>query len=918
MYITCEQCSTIFRLDEKRLKPTGSKVLCSQCGYLFIAWPIASTQPGKVAPLKKGPAVAPSQQPEDIFDQELDGIDLAELDSILERDRKVDSGLAGGHGDGSVDETDELDAADLDLDFESALALDAESPTGTEATAREDESDALDLDMDFDLEPAEQSGDVDTSAPDYLLQDDLDMDFELDSDSDLQADDREQTQEVDTGEIDPGENIEMILDDFEEALSKPEEVENDIFLPEEVVDEDLSLDLDLDLSEETPQPQVEDQELELSLDDGDLLAVDKEPAPDAATEPADDLPAALETIDDELDLTDLDGLMDEKELQAETPEADEQLSFLLDDGRESGSDIEPALSMEKEDIAETSAAVPEPGDDDLDLSGFDDLLAEDLGTEKPEPEELELSLDDGAEFGLDEETDVEPDKESEAATITPAADKQDDGLDLGELDSFLELDEEDGQADESEPEDLELSLDDDFDQASLDEPVLEMATEDKADGDLSGIEELEFELDAEFEDKPIAKAATKDELEDADEADEELDLSDIEKMLEDDTLVAESGTQAGDLDLNATGGAEKWVDEPGLEPDGELDLTEIEAAIDDADSSGDADIDDDQELELDLEPFEGLHEEQEDELDFKLEMEGNSASAEEQSIEDDTDEIDLSDIDLSIEEEKPEAEAEIINAGDIELEFQLEEEEDVPSVIDSAETLAGSKTTTIFEKTAVAAESNDALIEEAFAEPAAIEKAPEKPKRVPKKKKGAGKSLILILILALLGGGGYFGYDYANKHNIQIPFLSSAINYINDYINPKPKDPNGIAMLSTLEINSKFIENEKAGRIFIVTGKVLNGYSMPRQMIHLQGKLFTKGKMLAKTELSYAGTIISDSELASLDLNEIKQRLKTAGGQAAGLAVNPGQTSPFMVVFSELPEELDEFAIELLSSTEGQ
>jgi len=918
MYITCEQCSTIFRLDEKRLKPTGSKVRCSQCGSLFMAWPYASTQTGKATPVNMAPATTmavappPTQQPDDIFDQELDGIDLAELDSILERDRKVDDGFGDSDqsGDMAADEADVLDVSDLDLDFESALALDDEHASDSEATERNDEIEELDLDMDFDLDPTGPSGDGDTPAQDDSLQNELDMDFELDDDSNLQDVGQKQTQEAESGVSGVDEDIETVLGGFEEVLGSSEEVESEILQPEEIIDQDLSLDMDLDLEEEISAEETEeteDQELELSLDDGDVRSEDKAAPPEMATG----------THDDELDLTDLDGMLDEDAAQVETPDVDDQIAFSLDQGQEPGADKEQTFAMGKGDEGATVAAAPEPGDDDLDLSGFDDLLAEDDETEKPEPEELELSLDDGAEFDLDGQTDFEPDKKTDTAASAPAAENQDDGLDLGGLDALL--DEVDGQDDESEPEDLELSLDDDSDQATLSEPVLEMETEDKADAELGGIEDLEFELDAEFEDKPVSKAATDHQIEDRDEADEELDLSDIEKMLEDDTLVPEAGSQGEDQDL--VGGAEKWVDDAtddlGLTADGELDLTDIEAAIDDADDSVDAGIDDDQELELDLEPFEGLKEEQDNELDIELEMEKDSSSAAKQTIEDDTEEIDLSDIDLSIEEEKPETENEIIDAGDIELEFQIEEE-GAPPVIDSAETMSGSKTTASFGEKTVADQGDDALIEEAFTEPPAVDKAPDKPAPVQKKKKGTSKSLIVVLILALLGGGGYFGYDYAIKNNIEIPYLGNVVGYIDDLINPKPKDPNGIAMLSTLEINSKFIENEKAGRIFVVTGKVRNGYSVPCKMIHLQGKLFIKGKVLAKTEQSYAGVIISDSELASQDLGEIKQRLKTAGGQAAGLTANPGQTLPFMVVFSELPADLDEFAIELLSSTKGQ
>ena len=76
--------------------------------------------------------------------------------------------------------------------------------------------------------------------------------------------------------------------------------------------------------------------------------------------------------------------------------------------------------------------------------------------------------------------------------------------------------------------------------------------------------------------------------------------------------------------------------------------------------------------------------------------------------------------------------------------------------------------------------------------------------------------------------------------------------------------------------------------------------------------------MLSKTEVAYAGVVINDLELASQEVAQIKQRLKTGGGQAAELVVNSGQSLPFMEVFSDLPADLDEFAIELVGSTKVQ
>ena len=39
MIITCEQCNTSFNLDENLLNDKGSKVRCSKCMHIFVAYP---------------------------------------------------------------------------------------------------------------------------------------------------------------------------------------------------------------------------------------------------------------------------------------------------------------------------------------------------------------------------------------------------------------------------------------------------------------------------------------------------------------------------------------------------------------------------------------------------------------------------------------------------------------------------------------------------------------------------------------------------------------------------------------------------------------------------------------------------------------------------------------------------------------
>ncbi len=1091
MYITCDQCSTIFRLDETLLKPTGSKVRCSQCRHVFMASP---PEPDPVVEADPGIAAAAvglqGEPQQDTFDQELEGIDLAELDSILENEKAMAGGdaLADFSDEADADEEVEFDEADLDLDFESALEGDfddapAQAVVEDQPAEVADDTpvsidDDLDLDMDFELDAgAEEENDLPVEASAAAAGDDLDldMDFELGDEEDAVAEDVLPEDDLVLEDADLGEDVELALDDFEDALGQvdgdgealemadglladavePEaevqepvaadateeidlgdldsllDTEDDEAPVDDAVDEDLELSLaddddvelvpeadaeatveepapvvemddsldDLDLTGglddllDDDEPEVETEEpedVELSLADDLDLDISDDAGVEAATESV-EAPPVMEQDEDDLDLGGLDDLLEDVEEPVDAAPADEELSLdddleldldlseepaaeadelsldddleldLADDAGPEADDLsleedlvldfddepqaEPELAVEPagsevdrdefdlsdfESLLGDDEAQPEPvgdQDEDFEITDLDGLLDEADSEEAPDVEAGDLSIDDDLELSLDDELSLEVDDDAPAATEEAPA--EEDDFDLSMLDSDM-LDDEVEEEQEVPADDTELSLDDDMDLVLDDAPEAQATAGDTSEADLGDIEDLDFELDAEFEDKPIFKgdAAEEDEelvLEEAspdDATDEEIDLTDIEKMLEDDTIVpdVEEATERVELDLESEG-AEIWSDELGddlgLGSDDEIDLGEIEDAIDAADQEGDDDAfgdgDDDLDLDLDLEPEAVASPEEPEPLELELEMEdapAADAGAEE--------EIDLSEMNLSMEEEKPTVETETIDGGDIQLEFQVDTADPDDFEFDDAETMDADKTTaataetTGFDIEDETFSGEDTITTELVKEVTEAETtAPAKPKKV-KKKGGSMKFLVVLLVLALLGGGGFFGYQHVIENNIHIPYLS-------DYINPEAKDPTGIMKLATSDINGKFIENEVAGRLFAVTGKVRNGYNVPRKLIRLRGKLYTKGVAAAnKIEHTFAGLIIADQELSSKTMAEIKQHLSKTAGQDKAITVAPGQTVSFMVVFSELPEDLDTYDIELVSSIKAQ
>ena len=62
--------------------------------------------------------------------------------------------------------------------------------------------------------------------------------------------------------------------------------------------------------------------------------------------------------------------------------------------------------------------------------------------------------------------------------------------------------------------------------------------------------------------------------------------------------------------------------------------------------------------------------------------------------------------------------------------------------------------------------------------------------------------------------------------------------------------------------------------------------------------------------------MLSDSDLARLDMAAINKRLQNRfGDNRSNIEVKTGKTLPFLLVFSKLPANLDEYTVEVSGSS---
>ncbi len=834
MIITCKKCSANFNLDESLLKPTGSKVQCAKCDDIFVAYPPThATDSDELTDIisdleaeQEPKEVAGAPEVEDVMDETFEDLDL-DLDIEPEL-KKAAEDLP------SSIEPEELDDIDMTMEVESVKA----------GIGSEDLEDADISEIDKMLEVEETA--EDEGIADQVIEDlDLDLDFELETDDAVEDVEAEAVFD-ESDELDMS-DIESMLDEEGpeiDEVAEPEEAELELDMemeperdiePEDVEAFTESEELeDADISEIEKMLEVEETAEDKSLADEvmESLALELEPEETVEYDPSGMEPGETVEYDlsgmepeeaDEIDLSDIEAMLDEEGPEIEEVDEPESIELELD------MEMEPELEM----VLEDADAVAEPKElEDVDISEIEKMLeveetAEDerVADEVMESLALELEPDETAEYAL-------PGKEPEEA----------DELDLSDIEAMLD-EEEPETAEVGEPEEFELELDIET------EPEIDEAPEDAT----AAIEPEELDED---------------------------DLSGIEEMLE-----IEEGTE------------DEMKDEPeGLDPD--LDLED--------------DSDDTVLLEDTLADDLGIFDKAEEAEEFFKAAEPSR-----------TDEVELS---FEIEDGDLPGEEEI--AGEDEDSFFVETQ-----VLDEMrEEPAGLEA---IPKKELKAAAKAAKKEEKAAAKAA--KKTKKPKPITKRRKRISKPVFALLVLFLIGGGGYGTYTVLDTMNIKVPYVSDIdfknikipyvsdidfksigrkIPYIGNYIAPEVPDPAGNLKIDIFDIKSKFLKNSRIGDLFVVTGKVKNDYSQDRNFIRVTGKLYTKGKILAKTETIFCGNFLSNNELSKLDLAAMKKRLSNrVGDKKSNMQIKPGKVLPFMVVFANLPKNLDEFSVQVAGSS---
>lgn len=121
--------------------------------------------------------------------------------------------------------------------------------------------------------------------------------------------------------------------------------------------------------------------------------------------------------------------------------------------------------------------------------------------------------------------------------------------------------------------------------------------------------------------------------------------------------------------------------------------------------------------------------------------------------------------------------------------------------------------------------------------------------------------------------------------------------------------------MSLVEVKSFNRTNETSGRIFVIQGKVVNHHQEPRSSVLVQGTLHdATGKIVGQAS-SYAGSVFTPEELRFLSLGAIGRRLSSPLAlDGKPYVVAPGESLPFMIVMSNVPDQPLEYTAAALGS----
>ncbi|MBW1616174.1 MAG: zinc-ribbon domain-containing protein [Deltaproteobacteria bacterium] len=175
------------------------------------------------------------------------------------------------------------------------------------------------------------------------------------------------------------------------------------------------------------------------------------------------------------------------------------------------------------------------------------------------------------------------------------------------------------------------------------------------------------------------------------------------------------------------------------------------------------------------------------------------------------------------------------------------------------------------------------------------------------KKIGYG-TIAVILILALLGAAVVLELSGVNIPFLKgVSFSGKAVDKEENISNKRQKAKvDNESYVSILDMKADIVDNEKLGKLFVITGKAKNNSTDSITSILVTANLYAADNTILKTKDVFCGNMISQKGLQTYGVSQINEALNNPQNKTE---IKPDELIEFMAVFFDFPENPDKFDI---------
>lgn len=117
------------------------------------------------------------------------------------------------------------------------------------------------------------------------------------------------------------------------------------------------------------------------------------------------------------------------------------------------------------------------------------------------------------------------------------------------------------------------------------------------------------------------------------------------------------------------------------------------------------------------------------------------------------------------------------------------------------------------------------------------------------------------------------------------------------------------------DVAQYFVDNERAGKLFVIQGKVVNNFKTSKDLIKIEATLFDKNGGAVVSKKLLIGNALSLYQLQMLSEQELESNIENkVGVLTVNTGVPPGGEVPFVVIFYKPSDAVQEFGVKVIEA----